>query len=83
MDAVAPAGLSIGSTALLFFALIMRRKEVDAIKEANLFLKFGRYKQAKEVLHDALVIEPNNHAVRLKILEIEENFREGRLVRAG
>lgn len=132
MDGVAPAGLSIGSTALLFFALIMRRKqavkvensvesnnvtvlkpqlvgptfifpptensapihpedgthwigedEVDAIKEANLFLKFGRYKQAKEVLHDALVIEPHNHTVRLKILEIEENFREGQLVRAG
>lgn len=132
MDAVAPAGLSIGSTALLFFALIMRRKqavkdensvesnnvtvlkpqlvgptfvfpptensapihpedgthwigedEVDAIREANLFLKFGRYQQAKEVLHDALLMEPQNHAVRLKILEIEENFREGRLVRAG
>lgn len=132
MDAVAPAGLSIGSTALLFFALIMRRKqavkvensvesnnvtvlkpqlvsptfilpptkssapihpedgthwidedEVDAIKEANLFLKFGRYQQAKEVLHDALLMEPHNHAVRLKILEIEENFREGKLVRAG
>lgn len=132
MDAVAPAGLSIGSTALLFFALIMRRKhavkdensvesnnvtvlkpqlvgptfvfpptensapihpedgthwigedEVDAIREANLFLKFGRYQQAKEVLHDALLMEPQNHAVRLKILEIEENFREGKLVRAG
>lgn len=132
MDAVAPAGLSIGSTALLFFALIMRRKqavkvensvesnnvtvlkpqlvsptfilpptkssapihpedgthwidedEVDAIREANLFLKFGRYQQAKEVLHDTLLMEPHNHAVRLKILEIEENFREGKLVRAG
>lgn len=54
----------------------------NVINEANIFLKFGRYKQAKEVLHDALLKEPNNQTIHLKILDIETNFQEGKIVMA-
>ena len=44
--------------------------EVDPIGEADLFLTFGRDVQAEEVLTEALKSNPNNIAVRLKLLSI-------------
>lgn len=44
--------------------------EVDPIGEADLFLTFGRDVQAEEVLTEALKSNPNNVAVRLKLLSI-------------
>ena len=45
-------------------------KDEDPISEADLFLSFGRDAQAEEILHEALQINPNNEAVKLKLLEI-------------
>ncbi|MEQ1556967.1 MAG: FimV/HubP family polar landmark protein [Gallionella sp.] len=45
-------------------------KEDDPISEADLFLSFGRDAQAEEILQEALQSNPNNEAVKLKLLEI-------------
>jgi len=44
--------------------------EVDPISEAELFLNFGRYAQAEEVLKEALSRDPNNLKYLLKLLGI-------------
>jgi pilus assembly protein FimV len=44
--------------------------DVDPISEADLFLNFGRVKQAEEILKDALSKNPGNQPVRLKLLSI-------------
>ncbi|MDX8379624.1 MAG: FimV/HubP family polar landmark protein [Gallionella sp.] len=44
--------------------------EIDPIKEADLFLNFGRDEQAEEVLKDALERTPDNHKIHLKLLSI-------------
>jgi pilus assembly protein FimV len=44
--------------------------DVDPISEADLFLNFGRDKQAEEILKDALVNNPANQLIRLKLLSI-------------
>lgn len=45
-------------------------EEVDPIGEADLFLNFGRDVQAEEVLKEALHKNPENNAVKLKLLSI-------------
>ncbi len=45
-------------------------KDDDPISEADLFLSFGRDAQAEEILQEALQTNPNNEAVKLKLLEI-------------
>ena len=45
-------------------------EEVDPISEAELFLNFGRYTQAEEVLKEALSKDPNNLRYLLKLLGI-------------
>jgi pilus assembly protein FimV len=44
--------------------------EVDPIKEADLFLNFGRDVQAEEVLKEALLKDPTNNQIKLKLLSI-------------
>jgi pilus assembly protein FimV len=44
--------------------------DVDPISEADLFLNFGRDKQAEEILKDALKKDPDNQQIRLKLLSI-------------
>lgn len=44
--------------------------EVDPIREADVFLSFGRDVQAEEVLKDALEKELGNNPVKLKLLSI-------------
>ncbi len=45
-------------------------EEVDPIREADVFLSFGRDVQAEEVLKDALAKDPGNNPVKLKLLSI-------------
>lgn len=45
-------------------------EEVDPIREADVFLSFGRDVQAEEVLKDALEKDPGNNPVKLKLLSI-------------
>ena len=50
--------------------------EVDPISEAELFLNFGRYAQAEEVLKEALNKDPNNLRILLKLLSIFVNEKD-------
>ncbi len=42
----------------------------DPISEADLFLSFGRDAQAEDILKEALLADPSNDLVKLKLLEI-------------
>ena len=44
--------------------------EIDPISEADLFLNFGRDEQAEEILKDALIKDPKNNKIYLKLLSI-------------
>lgn len=44
--------------------------EVDPIAEAEVYLAYGREKQAEDILNDALSKDPTRHEVRLKLMEI-------------
>jgi pilus assembly protein FimV len=44
--------------------------DVDPITEADLFLNFGRDGQAEEILKEALLKNPGNQQIRLKLLSI-------------
>ncbi len=50
--------------------------EVDPIGEADLFLTFGRDAQAEAVLKEALVNNPGNIQVKLKLLSIYSNRKD-------
>lgn len=52
--------------------------DVDPISEADLFLNFGRDKQAEEILKDALKKNPGNQQVRLKLLSIYANRKDAK-----
>lgn len=43
---------------------------VDPIKEADVYMAYGRNAQAEEILLDALKTEPERQAIHLKLLEI-------------
>jgi pilus assembly protein FimV len=42
----------------------------DALAEADIYIAYGRYPQAIDLLNNAIVTEPNNPAYRLKLLEM-------------
>ncbi|MCS6945624.1 MAG: FimV/HubP family polar landmark protein [Sutterellaceae bacterium] len=44
--------------------------EVDPVAEADVYIAYGREEQAEEILKEALRLQPDRHAVRLKLLEI-------------
>lgn len=43
----------------------------DALAEADIYIAYGRYPQAKDLLQNAIKTEPTNAAYRLKLLETE------------
>lgn len=44
--------------------------EVDPVAEADVYIAYGREEQAEEILKEALRLQPDRHAVRVKLLEI-------------
>lgn len=50
--------------------------EVDPITEADVFMAYGRYQQAEEVLKKALEAHPNRPEVTAKLFEVYFNTRE-------
>ncbi|MFV8816638.1 FimV family protein [Haliea sp. E17] len=46
----------------------------DALAEADIYIAYGRYPQARELLRNALDNEPDNSAYRLKLVEAEINM---------
>lgn len=43
----------------------------DALAEADIYIAYGRYPQARDLLQNAINAEPRNSAYRLKLLETE------------
>jgi len=44
--------------------------EVDPVAEADVYVAYGREEQAEDILKEALRLQPDRHAVRVKLLEI-------------
>jgi len=44
--------------------------EVDPVAEADVYIAYGREEQAEDILKEALRLQPDRHAVRVKMLEI-------------
>jgi pilus assembly protein FimV len=44
--------------------------EVDPLSEADVYIAYGRYQQAEELLKQAIDKEPDRHALKLKMFEI-------------
>jgi pilus assembly protein FimV len=53
-----------------FDALGGEMEEVDPISEADVYLAYGRYKQAEELIRNAINQNPENDECKLKLLEI-------------
>ncbi len=59
-----------------FDALEDNQNEVDPISEADVYLAYGRYQQAEELIRQAIENQPERNECKLKLLEIyyaEEN----------
>lgn len=53
-----------------FDALDTESDELDPISEADVYLAYGRYKQAEELIRNAIVQFPDRDECKLKLLEI-------------
>ncbi|RRQ20850.1 hypothetical protein D6C00_01945 [Thiohalobacter thiocyanaticus] len=49
---------------------IQSEAEADPIAEADVYLAYGRYQQAEELIRGAIESEPGNNDYRLKLLEV-------------
>jgi Tfp pilus assembly protein FimV len=49
------------------------RATVNPIKEANVYLAYGRKQQALDILKQALLGDPENEECKAKIVEIEKS----------
>ncbi|MDP3839779.1 MAG: FimV/HubP family polar landmark protein, partial [Methylococcales bacterium] len=46
------------------------QNDIDPISEADVYLAYGRYQQAEELMRDAIKEQPNRDECKLKLLEI-------------
>ena len=53
-----------------FDAFDTEQSEVDPLSEADVYLAYGRYQQAEELIRHALSVEPGRDDFKLKLLEI-------------
>lgn len=53
-----------------FDAFDTEQSEVDPLSEADVYLAYGRYQQAEELIRHALEAEPGRNDFKLKLLEI-------------
>lgn len=53
-----------------FDAFDTDQHEVDPISEADVYLAYGRYQQAEELIRHAISDAPDNNVLKLKLLEI-------------
>lgn len=44
--------------------------EVDPVAEADVYMAYGRYRQAEDLIRDAIQGDPERHELKLKMLEI-------------
>lgn len=62
-----------------FDAFETEQNEVDPISEADVYLAYGRYQQAEELMRQAINDQPSNDECKIKLLEIfyaNENMEE-------
>ena len=52
--------------------------EVDPVSEADVYIAYGRYQQAKELLYQALAREPDRLALKHKLLEVHYATRDSK-----
>jgi pilus assembly protein FimV len=53
-----------------FQASDTEQDEIDPVSEADVYLAYGRYQQAEELLRDAIKNQPNRDEIKLKLLNI-------------
>lgn len=49
--------------------------DVDPVAEADVYVAYGRHKQAEELINDAIAKEPGRHELKVKLLEIYYSAR--------
>jgi len=47
--------------------------EVDPVAEADVYIAYGREEQAEDILKEALRVQPDRHAARVKMMELLAN----------
>lgn len=58
------------SSATDFDAFETEQTEVDPVSEADVYLAYGRYQQAEELMRQAIIDQPERDECKLKLLEI-------------
>lgn len=76
--AAAPAAASAYGGAEAEGATPAESDDVDPVKEAEIFLAYGRDAQAEELLKEALAANPNRQEVRLLLLQIYAKRKDAR-----
>jgi pilus assembly protein FimV len=71
IDAVSGDNLFLSDfTANDFDTFDMDQGEIDPVSEADVYLAYGRYQQAEELMRDAIKDQPERDEFKLKLLEI-------------
>lgn len=71
IDAVTGDNLFLSDfTANDFDTFDMDQGEIDPVSEADVYLAYGRYQQAEELMRDAIKDQPERDEFKLKLLEI-------------
>ena len=63
-------GTSTFNSSFIPAASQLDSNEVDPVAEADVYIAYGREEQAEDILKEALRLQPDRNAVRLKLLEI-------------
>ena len=63
-------GTSTFNSSFIPAASQLDSNEVDPVAEADVYIAYGREEQAEDILKEALRMQPDRHAVRVKLLEI-------------
>ncbi|MDQ3215928.1 MAG: hypothetical protein M3P99_07640 [Pseudomonadota bacterium] len=63
-------GTSTFNSSFLPAASQLDSNEVDPVAEADVYIAYGREEQAEDILKEALRLQPDRHAVRVKLMEI-------------
>lgn len=71
IDSTSSDNLFVGDFASSDFDVFdVDQGEIDPISEADVYLAYGRYQQAEDLMRDAIKQQPNSDEYKLKLLEI-------------
>jgi len=63
-------GTSTFNSSFIPAASQLDSNEVDPVAEADVYIAYGREEQAEDILKEAIRLQPDRHAVRVKLMEI-------------